>query len=94
MLDETHSYQKSEISFLRFIKSDFTKFCKFLILANPFLGWVRCAAAWVCSMKDSWVQVLADLAPSSQTGGSLLILPLAGIAGHKNLPKSEFDEFN
>ncbi len=87
----THSYPKSEISFLCFIKNDLTKFCKFLILANPFLGWVRCTAAWVCSNKDSWVQVLAD--PSSQTVGSLLSPPLAGIAGHKNLPKSKFDDF-
>jgi hypothetical protein len=44
-------------------------------------------------LKESGIQVLAGLAPSNQTAGSLLRTSRAGKASNKNSAKSEFGEF-
>jgi hypothetical protein len=64
------------------------------MLANVFLGFVKprnCTGAFL--RKEGGIQVLGDLATSSQNSGTLFENLLTCKVGKINLTKSEFDEF-
>jgi hypothetical protein len=64
---------------------------EFFILANILLGvgMPRCCTG-VFPRKEGWIEVLAGLAPSSQTLGSFLRILCLAKGGLKNRPQKYF----